>query len=333
MDPFSWCSCVLWIIEASQLCWLAHPHASPKCSLTNAITPPETYVRSTGMCRLMTSSEIGELALTSNSWILYHCFSEWLARKYESWFIILLRDLCEFRMENGSHIFTIMLLPICSFIIPLVVRRGYPLGNTGVAHLPGGRHIITCLADGSLKQWDLNINAWIGKVRRDTREKATVIAYEGSSCRPCLEVIFKNDLPLSSAQVIMPSYFRWWSIGKYIQLEMLCGEQKTSDLCLARGLLSKRKGRMRRVVIPTWDSEWRFDEGRTAWFGAVQAVDIARMEIGHQWFTWQEGLFFTSVWGGMDVQVSNDYRPATRREPGEVEIMCSILKVCQDCPR
>ena len=29
--------------------------------------------------------------------------------------------LCEFRMENGSHsTFTIMLLHICSFVIPLV---------------------------------------------------------------------------------------------------------------------------------------------------------------------------------------------------------------------
>ena len=164
------------------------------------------------MCRLMTSSEIRELALTPKFWILCHCFSEWLARKYESWFIILWCDLCEFRMENVSHTFTIMLLPIYSFIIPLVARRGYPLGNTGVAHLPGKRHIITCLADGSLRQWDLNINAWIGKVLQDTREKARVIAYEGSSRRPCLEVIFKNDLPLSSAQVIMPSYFRWWSM-------------------------------------------------------------------------------------------------------------------------
>jgi len=55
-----------------------------------------------------------------------------------------------------------------------------------------GRHIITCLNDGSLRQLDLDINAWIGKDWQDTREKARVITYEGSSCRPCLEVIFKT---------------------------------------------------------------------------------------------------------------------------------------------
>jgi len=27
------------------------------------------------------------------------------------------------------------------------------------------------------------------------------------------------------------------------------------------------------------------------------------------------------------------YRPATRREPGEVAMTCSMLEVCEDCPR
>jgi len=27
------------------------------------------------------------------------------------------------------------------------------------------------------------------------------------------------------------------------------------------------------------------------------------------------------------------YRPATRREPAEVAMTCSVLEICQDCPR
>jgi len=38
--------------------------------------------------------------------------------------------------------------------------------------------------------------AWIGKNWRDAREKARVMTYEGSSCWPFLEVIFKNDLQI-----------------------------------------------------------------------------------------------------------------------------------------
>jgi len=48
----------------------------------------------------------------------------------------------------------------------------------------------------------------MGKNWRDAREKARVITYDGSSYWHFLEVIFKNDFLLSSAHVILPSYFR-----------------------------------------------------------------------------------------------------------------------------
>jgi len=81
----------------------------------------------------------------------------------------------------------------------------YPLGNTGIAHFHGGRRILTCLNDGSLRQWDLDI---MHECARTDEMQGRMMTHEGSSCWPFLEVIFKNDFPLFSAYPIMPSYFR-----------------------------------------------------------------------------------------------------------------------------
>jgi len=45
--------------------------------------------------------------------------------------------------------------------------RGHTEWVTGIAHLPGGRHIITCSDDGSLRLWDLESGVQIGNDWRD----------------------------------------------------------------------------------------------------------------------------------------------------------------------
>jgi len=54
--------------------------------------------------------------------------------------------------------------------------RGHTDPVRGVAHLPGGRRIITCSADGSLRLWDLESGVQIGNDWRDGKEGAWTIA-------------------------------------------------------------------------------------------------------------------------------------------------------------
>jgi len=53
--------------------------------------------------------------------------------------------------------------------------RGHTDCVWNVVHLPGGRHIITCSEDDSLKLWDLESGAQIGEDWRDVGGKAGVI--------------------------------------------------------------------------------------------------------------------------------------------------------------
>jgi WD40 repeat protein len=52
-------------------------------------------------------------------------------------------------------------------ITPRQTMRGHTDGVHGVAHLPGGRRIITCSTDGSLRLWDLKSGTQIGEDWRD----------------------------------------------------------------------------------------------------------------------------------------------------------------------
>jgi WD40 repeat protein len=52
-------------------------------------------------------------------------------------------------------------------IMPRQTMRGHTDWVNGVAHLPDGRHIITCSSDGSLRLWDLKSGTQIGEDWRD----------------------------------------------------------------------------------------------------------------------------------------------------------------------
>jgi WD40 repeat protein len=52
--------------------------------------------------------------------------------------------------------------------------RGHTDQVRGVLHLPGGRRIITCSEDGSLRLWDLESGAQVGDDWRDECDKAAV---------------------------------------------------------------------------------------------------------------------------------------------------------------
>jgi len=54
---------------------------------------------------------------------------------------------------------------------PRQTMRGHTNWVTGVAHLPGGRRIITCSLDGSLRLWDLESGVQIGNDWRDCENK------------------------------------------------------------------------------------------------------------------------------------------------------------------
>ncbi|KAG1734853.1 WD40-repeat-containing domain protein [Suillus occidentalis] len=49
--------------------------------------------------------------------------------------------------------------------------RGHTNNVEGIVHLPGGRRIVTCSWDGSLRLWDLESGAQIGEDWRDNEEK------------------------------------------------------------------------------------------------------------------------------------------------------------------
>ena len=55
---------------------------------------------------------------------------------------------------------------------PRQTMRGHTDWVTGVAHLPGGRRIITCSHDGSLRLWDLESGVQIGNDWRDDGKEA-----------------------------------------------------------------------------------------------------------------------------------------------------------------
>ncbi|KIK31821.1 hypothetical protein CY34DRAFT_102706, partial [Suillus luteus UH-Slu-Lm8-n1] len=53
--------------------------------------------------------------------------------------------------------------------------RGHTGNVEGVVHLPGGRRIVTCSSDGSLRLWDLESGAQIGEDWKDEREKRSAV--------------------------------------------------------------------------------------------------------------------------------------------------------------
>jgi WD40 repeat protein len=60
-------------------------------------------------------------------------------------------------------------------IMPLKTMRGHTDRVKGVVHLPGGRHIITCSLDGSLRLWDLEDGAQIGEDWRDEGDEEAMV--------------------------------------------------------------------------------------------------------------------------------------------------------------
>ncbi|KAG2341156.1 WD40 repeat-like protein [Suillus weaverae] len=58
-----------------------------------------------------------------------------------------------------------------SAVTPSKTMRGHKKLVRGVAHLPGGQHIITCSLDGSLRLWDLKSSTQTGNDWRDERVK------------------------------------------------------------------------------------------------------------------------------------------------------------------
>jgi len=61
-----------------------------------------------------------------------------------------------------------------SAVTPRKMMRGHTEIVFGVAHLPGGQHIITCSIDGSLRLWDLESGAQIGDEWRDEGDEMGV---------------------------------------------------------------------------------------------------------------------------------------------------------------
>ncbi|KAG2337920.1 WD40 repeat-like protein [Suillus weaverae] len=63
--------------------------------------------------------------------------------------------------------------------MPAIMQRHTIRGHTdwvrGVVHLPGGRHIITCPKDGSLRLWDLESGAQVGEDWLDEGKKNTLL--------------------------------------------------------------------------------------------------------------------------------------------------------------
>ena len=55
---------------------------------------------------------------------------------------------------------------------PSQTMRGHNSWVTGIVHLPGGRHTITCSYDGSFRLWDLESRVQIGDNWRDDWNEA-----------------------------------------------------------------------------------------------------------------------------------------------------------------
>jgi WD40 repeat protein len=60
-------------------------------------------------------------------------------------------------------------------LTPRKTMRGHTNFVFGVAHLPGGQHIITCSKDGSLRLWDLESGAQMGDEWRDEGDEAGIV--------------------------------------------------------------------------------------------------------------------------------------------------------------
>ncbi|KIK31783.1 hypothetical protein CY34DRAFT_19575 [Suillus luteus UH-Slu-Lm8-n1] len=56
-------------------------------------------------------------------------------------------------------------------VMPIKEMRGHTRRVRGVVHLPGGRRIVTCSSDGSLRLWDLESGTQIGEDWRDDEAK------------------------------------------------------------------------------------------------------------------------------------------------------------------
>ncbi|KAG1785362.1 WD40-repeat-containing domain protein [Suillus plorans] len=63
-----------------------------------------------------------------------------------------------------------------SAVTPCKTIRGHTKAVTGVAHLPGGQHIITCSFDSSLRLWDIRSGAQVGSEWRDEGDEARINA-------------------------------------------------------------------------------------------------------------------------------------------------------------
>ncbi|KIK39349.1 hypothetical protein CY34DRAFT_808380, partial [Suillus luteus UH-Slu-Lm8-n1] len=59
-------------------------------------------------------------------------------------------------------------------VTPIKVMGGHTDIVESVVHLPGGRRIMTCSSDGSLRLWDLESGAQIGDDWKDEQEKSGV---------------------------------------------------------------------------------------------------------------------------------------------------------------
>jgi WD40 repeat protein len=60
-------------------------------------------------------------------------------------------------------------------VTPCRTMRGHTDNVKGLVHLPGGRRIITCSLDGSLRLWNLESGAQIGEDWRDEVEKTAAV--------------------------------------------------------------------------------------------------------------------------------------------------------------
>ncbi|KIK44968.1 hypothetical protein CY34DRAFT_78758 [Suillus luteus UH-Slu-Lm8-n1] len=67
-------------------------------------------------------------------------------------------------------------------VTPIEEMRGHTGAVLGVVHLPGGRRIVTCSRDGSLRVWDLESGTQIGEDWRD--DEATTTGFYSIALSP-----------------------------------------------------------------------------------------------------------------------------------------------------
>jgi WD40 repeat protein len=107
-----------------------------------------------------------------------------------------------------------------SVVIPCTTMRGHTDYVYGVAHLPGGKRIITCSADGSLRLWDLESGAQIGGEWRDEGDKAGIKTMALSPNGKTL-ACGSNDGTVSLWNVEMGKVVLKWK-GHYVRVESVC---------------------------------------------------------------------------------------------------------------